>query len=91
MARASLFPARDRVHFLDARDDVPSVIRDADVLVRAALTEGLPNVALEAMAMRVPVVATGICGTRKLCWMGRPVGSIRPATRGRSPKRSPSS
>ena len=40
------------------------MIRDADVLVRAAL-EGLPNVALEAMAMRAPVVATGICGTRE--------------------------
>jgi glycosyltransferase involved in cell wall biosynthesis len=54
---------RDRIHFLDARDDVPVILADADVLVRAALTEGLPNVALEAMAMRVPVVATGICGT----------------------------
>jgi glycosyltransferase involved in cell wall biosynthesis len=42
---------------------VPKVLADADVLVRAALTEGLPNVALEAMAMEVPVVATGICGT----------------------------
>jgi glycosyltransferase involved in cell wall biosynthesis len=62
-ARASLFSGRDRVRFLDARDDVPRVLADADVLIRAALTEGLPNVALEAMAMRVPVVATGICGT----------------------------
>jgi glycosyltransferase involved in cell wall biosynthesis len=63
IARASLFPGRNRVHFLDARDDVPQILADADVLVRAALTEGLPNVALEAMAMRVPVVATAICGT----------------------------
>ena len=63
VARAGLFPGRDRIHFLGARDDVSAVLADADVLVRAALTEGLPNVALEAMAMRVPVVATGICGT----------------------------
>ncbi|HET6362895.1 MAG TPA: glycosyltransferase [Gemmatimonadota bacterium] len=62
-ARAGLFPGRARIHFLDAREDVPAVLADADLLVRAALTEGLPNVALEAMAMRVPVVATGICGT----------------------------
>lgn len=62
-ARASLFPGRDRVRFLNSREDVPRVLADADVLLRAALTEGLPNVALEAMAMRVPVVATGICGT----------------------------
>ncbi len=63
LARAGLFPGRDRIHFLDVRDDVPAILADADVLVRAALTEGLPNVALEAMAMGVPVVATGICGT----------------------------
>lgn len=63
IARARLFPGHDRIHFLDARDDVPRVLADADVLARAALTEGLPNVALEALAMRVPVVATGICGT----------------------------
>jgi glycosyltransferase involved in cell wall biosynthesis len=63
IARASLFPGRDRVHFLDATESVPRVLADADVLMRAPLTEGLPNIALEAMAMRVPVVATGICGT----------------------------
>ena len=59
VARAGLFAGSDRIHFLDAREDVPAVLADADVLVRAALTEGLPNVALEAMAMRVPV--TMIC------------------------------
>lgn len=63
IARASHFPGRDRVHFLDATEDVARVLADADVLMRAPLTEGLPNIALEAMAMRVPVVATGICGT----------------------------
>ena len=63
IARASLFPGRDRVHFLEATENVARVLADADVLMRAPLTEGLPNIALEAMAMRVPVVATGICGT----------------------------
>jgi glycosyltransferase involved in cell wall biosynthesis len=63
IARAGRFPGADRIRFLGDRDDVPRVLADADVLVRAALTEGLPNVALEAMAMEVPVVATGICGT----------------------------
>ncbi|HET6617936.1 MAG TPA: glycosyltransferase [Gemmatimonadota bacterium] len=79
VARASLFPGRDRVHFLDARDDVPRVLRDADLLVRAALTEGLPNVALEAMAMRVPVVATGICGTPEAVLDGETGRLVPPA------------
>ena len=60
---ASGFPGRERIHFLDATENVARVLADADVLVRAPLTEGLPNIALEAMAMRIPVVATGICGT----------------------------
>lgn len=77
-ARARLFPGRERVHFLDASDDVPRVLADADILVRAALTEGLPNVALEAMAMRVPVVATGICGTPEAVLDGR-TGRLVPA------------
>jgi glycosyltransferase involved in cell wall biosynthesis len=63
IARASQFPGRKRIHFLDATESVARVLADADVLVRAPLTEGLPNIALEAMAMRLPVVATGICGT----------------------------
>jgi glycosyltransferase involved in cell wall biosynthesis len=71
VARAGLFPGSERVHFLDASEDVPGVLADADVLVRAARTEGLPNVALEAMAMRVPVVATGICGTPEAVLDGR--------------------
>jgi glycosyltransferase involved in cell wall biosynthesis len=78
IARASLFPGRDRIHFLDSREDVPQVLADADVLVRAALTEGLPNVALEAMAMRIPVVATGICGTPEAVLDGE-MGRLIPA------------
>ena len=78
-ARAGLFPGRDRIHFLNARDDVPAVLADADVLVRAALTEGLPNVALEAMAMRVPVVATGICGTPEAVLDGETGHLVPPA------------
>jgi glycosyltransferase involved in cell wall biosynthesis len=62
-SRAAAAPGGERVHLLDERRDIPEVLADADVLVRAALAEGLPNCALEAMAMRVPVVATGICGT----------------------------
>jgi glycosyltransferase involved in cell wall biosynthesis len=77
-ARASLFPGSERVRFLDARDDVPGVLADADVLLRAALTEGLPNVALEAMAMRVPVVATEICGTPEAVLDGE-TGRLVPA------------
>lgn len=61
--RAAGFPGSARICFLEERSDVPEVLADADLLVRASVEEGLPNVVLEAMAMRVPVVATAICGT----------------------------
>jgi glycosyltransferase involved in cell wall biosynthesis len=61
--RAAGFPGVGRIRFLENRRDVTEILADADLLVRAALQEGLPNIALEAMAMRVPVIATGICGT----------------------------
>jgi glycosyltransferase involved in cell wall biosynthesis len=42
-----------------------------DILLVPSHTEGLPNVALEAMAMGVPVAATGVGGVRALLKNGR--------------------
>lgn len=45
------------------RDDVDRFLPHADLVVLPSLTEGLPNVALEAHAASVPVVATAVGGT----------------------------
>ncbi|GAA3658997.1 glycosyltransferase family 1 protein [Nocardioides ginsengisoli] len=45
---------------LGARRDVPELLRRADVLVLPSVREGLPTVALEALASGVPVVASDI-------------------------------
>ncbi len=53
-------------HFLGHRDDVPTLLEAADLLVLPSLYEGLPNVILEAMRFRKPVVATAAPGTTEV-------------------------
>ena len=54
---------RGRVVLPGFRTDLDSLIGGADVVVLPSYTEGLPNVALEASAAGVPVVATAVGGT----------------------------
>jgi starch synthase (maltosyl-transferring) len=49
-----------RVHFLGPRNDVPALLREMDVLVLTSLSEGCPNVVLEAIAVGTPVVASAV-------------------------------
>jgi len=60
-----------RVRLLGRRDDVPTLMRAADLLIHAARWEGMPNVVLEAMAAGLPVVATSVEGVDELVAPGR--------------------
>ncbi|MCM2272759.1 MAG: glycosyltransferase family 4 protein [candidate division Zixibacteria bacterium] len=46
--------------------DAVAYLKDADFLVNPSLSEGLPNVILEAMAVGVPVIATNVGGVPEL-------------------------
>ncbi|HXG41034.1 MAG TPA: glycosyltransferase, partial [Candidatus Limnocylindrales bacterium] len=55
-----------RVHLLGNRDDVADLLAAADLFVLPSLWEGLPVALLEAMASRLPVVATDVSGSRQV-------------------------
>ena len=59
------------VRFPGHRADVPRLLAAADLLILPSRYEGLPNVVLEAMRSRTPVVATAAPGTTEVVVDGR--------------------
>lgn len=57
----------DRTHFTDAVPNATPYMRGADAIVLASRWEGLPVVALEALALARPLVATAVNGTPTVC------------------------
>ena len=55
-----------QVHFAGFRVDVPGILVASTVFVLPSLWEGMPNAVLEAMASRLPVVATDVEGVGEL-------------------------
>jgi glycosyltransferase involved in cell wall biosynthesis len=58
--------SRRAVLSLGFRDDLPDLMRAADLCVSSSLTEGLPLMVAEALALGCPVVATDAGGTREI-------------------------
>lgn len=56
----------DSVHFLGHREDAKSLLSAFDVFVLPSFSEGLSNTILEAMAARVPVIASNVGGNPEL-------------------------
>jgi len=61
----------DVVIFAGQQDDIDPYFGIADVFLLPSLSEGCPNVLLEAMAAGVPVVATAVGGVPELVTSGR--------------------
>jgi starch synthase (maltosyl-transferring) len=64
-------PLREKTHWLGQYDNVPGLLKSADVLVLASHWEGMPNVVLEAMAAHLPVIGTAVEGTEDLVLPGQ--------------------
>jgi glycosyltransferase involved in cell wall biosynthesis len=54
------------IAFLGHRDDVPALLRAADIFVLPSRSEAFPNAVLEAMATNLPVIASGVGGILEL-------------------------
>ncbi|MBZ4218824.1 MAG: glycosyltransferase [Chlorobium sp.] len=56
----------DSFIFMGFTDNIYPYIKGCDLFVLASLFEGMPNVVMEAMAMKKPVIATDVNGAREL-------------------------
>lgn len=72
--RARELGLTSRVQFLGQRDDVPAILRALDVLAIPSLHEAIPQVGLQALATKTPVVASNVGGIPSI---------IRPGETGR--------
>lgn len=52
----------DQIMFFHGRDDIPRFLFSADILLHPAYRENTGTVLIEAMAARLPVLATDVCG-----------------------------
>ena len=83
LARIEAEPAlRANVHALGRRDDIPALLKGADMLVLPSLWEGMPNAVLEAMAARRAVVGTAVEGTEDLVVPGQTGWLVTPGDPG---------
>ncbi len=69
--QAKALGVADRVVLAGLRGDARAIMGAADAVVVSSVGEGLPLVALEALASRTPVVATSVRGIRELLTDGR--------------------
>jgi starch synthase (maltosyl-transferring) len=65
------------VRFAGWRADIPAILAASASLVLPSQWEGMPNVVLEAMASRLPVVASDVEGVRELLGEGAKVQTVR--------------
>jgi sugar transferase (PEP-CTERM/EpsH1 system associated) len=70
--------AREHVWFAGERSDVADIMRSLDCFVLPSRAEGVSNTILEAMASRLPVIATRVGGNPELVEAGM-TGQLVPA------------
>ncbi len=62
---------KDRVIFTGQRNDIPRLLAASNVFVLPTLTEALPTVLAEAMAARLPIIASAVGGVPEMVTDGQ--------------------
>lgn len=70
---------QDRVIFSGYIKNIENLISESDVVILPSLWEGLPNILLEAMAMKKPIIATDVGGVREIVKNGENGFIVKPA------------
>ncbi len=60
-----------KIHFAGIQPNIPEVLNALDIFVLTSLSEGMPNVVLEAMACGIPVLATSVGGVPEIIENGQ--------------------
>ncbi len=63
LSQARKLKIENKVVFMGDREDVVELLSITDLFVMPSLWEGCPGAIMEAMAMKKPVLATGVAGT----------------------------
>ena len=69
--KVSSLGLNERVTFLDDQIDITRLLPAINLLAIPSLFEGMPNVALEAMAAGLPIIATSVGGTPEVVVDGK--------------------
>jgi glycosyltransferase involved in cell wall biosynthesis len=79
-SRVNALGISNEVHCPGFEKNLLGCLKGADLLVNPSLSEGLPNIVLEGMALNVPVVATSVGGVPEIISDGR-TGRLVPPKR----------
>lgn len=69
--QASVLGIREQIHFAGFQGDSTEWMHLLDCLIQPSLTEGTPNTVLEALCLKVPVIASAVGGIPDLIVDGR--------------------
>ena len=61
----------NKIFFVGSRDNILSILKSCDIFILTSYQEGMPNVIIEAMASKIPIVSTNVDGVSEIVKDGK--------------------